>query len=90
MQKLLLVLFLIYCYNMFSFFIMRIILFFMLEVEMIPCSQFSRFLLLGELLFFSKMYFVQEAVARSEEFKKSVEAKMALRQSNLNPERPGE
>ncbi|KAL3523412.1 hypothetical protein ACH5RR_016246 [Cinchona calisaya] len=30
----------------------------------------------------------EEAVARSEEFKKSVEAKMALRQSNLNPERP--
>ncbi|CAH2041879.1 unnamed protein product [Thlaspi arvense] len=29
----------------------------------------------------------EEAVAR-EEFKKSVEAKMALRQSNLNPERP--
>ncbi|XP_052203853.1 regulator of nonsense transcripts UPF2 isoform X2 [Diospyros lotus] len=30
----------------------------------------------------------QEAVARHEELKKSVEAKMALRQSNLNPERP--
>ncbi|XP_059628243.1 regulator of nonsense transcripts UPF2 [Cornus florida] len=30
----------------------------------------------------------EEAVARLEEFKKSVEAKMALRQSNLNPERP--
>ncbi|GFZ14825.1 regulator of nonsense transcripts UPF2 [Actinidia rufa] len=30
----------------------------------------------------------EEAVARHEEFKKSVEAKMALRQSNLNPERP--
>lgn len=32
---------------------------------------------------------MQEAVARLEEFKKSVEAKMSLRQSNLNPERPG-
>jgi len=32
---------------------------------------------------------MQEAVARLEEIKKSVEAKMALRQSNLNPERPG-
>ncbi|EYU24490.1 hypothetical protein MIMGU_mgv1a000416mg [Erythranthe guttata] len=31
---------------------------------------------------------VQEAVARLEEIKKSVEAKMALRQSNLNPDRP--
>ncbi|KAH6806703.1 regulator of nonsense transcripts UPF2 [Perilla frutescens var. frutescens] len=30
----------------------------------------------------------EEAVARLEEFKKSVEVKMALRQSNLNPERP--
>ncbi|XP_051119290.1 regulator of nonsense transcripts UPF2 isoform X2 [Andrographis paniculata] len=30
----------------------------------------------------------EEAVARLEEFKKSIEAKMALRQSNLNPERP--
>ncbi|KAK9282639.1 hypothetical protein L1049_010858 [Liquidambar formosana] len=30
----------------------------------------------------------EEAVARLEEFKKSMEAKMALRQSNLNPERP--
>ncbi|XP_027185335.1 regulator of nonsense transcripts UPF2 [Coffea eugenioides] len=30
----------------------------------------------------------EESVARSEEFKKSVEAKMALRQSNMNPERP--
>ncbi|KAL2555376.1 Regulator of nonsense transcripts UPF2 [Forsythia ovata] len=30
----------------------------------------------------------EEAVARLEEFKKSVEAKMVLRQSNLNPERP--
>ncbi|PIN10169.1 hypothetical protein CDL12_17245 [Handroanthus impetiginosus] len=30
----------------------------------------------------------EEAVARQEEFKKSVEAKMALRQSNLNPDRP--
>ncbi|KAL6980419.1 Regulator of nonsense transcripts upf2 [Sarracenia purpurea var. burkii] len=30
----------------------------------------------------------EEAVARFEEFKKSVEAKMALRLSNLNPERP--
>ncbi|QCE13682.1 regulator of nonsense transcripts 2 [Vigna unguiculata] len=30
----------------------------------------------------------EEAVARLEEIKKSVEAKMALRQSNLNPERP--
>jgi len=28
-------------------------------------------------------------VARQEEIKKSFEAKMALRQSNLNPERPG-
>lgn len=33
---------------------------------------------------------MQEAVARLEEFKKSVEAKKALRQSNLNPERPGQ
>lgn len=33
--------------------------------------------------------FMQEAVARHEEFKKSVEAKMTLRQNNLNPERPG-
>ncbi|KAL0380267.1 UNVERIFIED_CONTAM: Regulator of nonsense transcripts UPF2 [Sesamum angustifolium] len=33
-------------------------------------------------------YPVQEAAARLEEFKKSVEAKMALRQSNLNPDRP--
>lgn len=32
---------------------------------------------------------MQEAVARLEEFKKSVEAKIALRQANLNPERPG-
>lgn len=32
---------------------------------------------------------MQEAVARHEEFKKSVEAKIALRQNNLNPERPG-
>jgi len=32
---------------------------------------------------------MQEAVARLEEIKKSIEAKMALRQSNLNPERPG-
>ncbi|GMG99374.1 hypothetical protein Nepgr_001214 [Nepenthes gracilis] len=30
----------------------------------------------------------EEAVARLEEFKKSVEAKLALRHSNLNPERP--
>lgn len=30
----------------------------------------------------------EEAVARLEEFKKSMEAKMALRQTNLNPERP--
>ncbi|KAI3463563.1 hypothetical protein Pfo_020226 [Paulownia fortunei] len=30
----------------------------------------------------------EEAVARLDEFKKSVEAKMALRQSNLNPDRP--
>ncbi|XP_057981862.1 regulator of nonsense transcripts UPF2 isoform X1 [Malania oleifera] len=30
----------------------------------------------------------EEAVARLEEFKKSMEAKMALRHSNLNPERP--
>uniref|UniRef100_A0A5B6Z5R2 Putative regulator of nonsense transcripts UPF2 isoform X2 n=1 Tax=Davidia involucrata TaxID=16924 RepID=A0A5B6Z5R2_DAVIN len=30
----------------------------------------------------------EEAIARLEEFKKSVEAKKALRQSNLNPERP--
>ncbi|KAL3617609.1 Regulator of nonsense transcripts upf2 [Castilleja foliolosa] len=30
----------------------------------------------------------EETVARLEEFKKSVEAKMALRQSNLNPDRP--
>ena len=33
--------------------------------------------------------FLQEAAARLEEIKKSIEAKMALRQSNLNPERPG-
>ena len=31
----------------------------------------------------------KEALARLEEIKKSIEAKMALRQSNLNPERPG-
>ncbi|KAL6494999.1 Regulator of nonsense transcripts upf2 [Orobanche gracilis] len=31
---------------------------------------------------------VSEAVARLEEFKKSVEGKMALRRSNLNPDRP--
>ncbi|KAG6410635.1 hypothetical protein SASPL_128700 [Salvia splendens] len=31
----------------------------------------------------------EETIARLEEFKKSIEAKMALRQSNLNPERPG-
>ncbi|KAK9911705.1 hypothetical protein M0R45_035600 [Rubus argutus] len=30
----------------------------------------------------------EEAVARLEEIKKSIESKMALRQSNLNPERP--
>ncbi|CAI9091024.1 OLC1v1025941C1 [Oldenlandia corymbosa var. corymbosa] len=30
----------------------------------------------------------EESVARLEEFKKSMEAKLALRQSNLNPERP--
>lgn len=35
-------------------------------------------------------FLLQEAVARLEEIKKSVEAKMALRQSNLNPERPGQ
>lgn len=29
-------------------------------------------------------------MARLEEIKKSIESKMALRQSNLNPERPGE
>lgn len=34
--------------------------------------------------------FLQEAAARLEEIKKSIEAKMALRQSNLNPERPGQ
>lgn len=34
--------------------------------------------------------FFQEAVARLEEIKKSIESKIALRQSNLNPERPGE
>lgn len=33
--------------------------------------------------------FLQEAAARLEEVKKSIEAKMAFRQSNLNPERPG-
>lgn len=32
---------------------------------------------------------LQEALARLEEIKKSVEAKMTLRQNNLNPERPG-
>ncbi|KAG4957160.1 hypothetical protein JHK85_043540 [Glycine max] len=32
--------------------------------------------------------FTSEAVARLEEIKKSIEAKLALRQSNLNPERP--
>ncbi|KAF8397616.1 hypothetical protein HHK36_016536 [Tetracentron sinense] len=32
---------------------------------------------------------LQETVARIEEFKKSMEAKIALRQRNLNPERPG-
>jgi regulator of nonsense transcripts 2 len=31
----------------------------------------------------------QEVVAHLEEIKKSIEAKMELRQSNLNPERPG-
>lgn len=31
----------------------------------------------------------QEAVAHLEEIKKSIEAKIALRQSNLNPDRPG-
>ncbi|EFH38481.1 predicted protein, partial [Arabidopsis lyrata subsp. lyrata] len=30
----------------------------------------------------------EEALARLEEIKKSVEAKMTLRQNNLNPERP--
>ncbi|KAK7287132.1 hypothetical protein RIF29_00197 [Crotalaria pallida] len=36
-----------------------------------------------------KLYnIVLEAVARLEEVKKSIETKMALRQSNLNPERP--
>ena len=40
-------------------------------------------------LFCSKKFLMQEAVARLEEIKKSIEAKMALRQSNLNPERPG-
>lgn len=43
-------------------------------------NEFSR-------LIFS--FWLQEAVAHLEEIKKSVEAKMALRQSNLNPERPG-
>lgn len=33
---------------------------------------------------------MQEAAARLDEVKKSIEAKMALRQSNLNPERPGQ
>ncbi|KAJ6432783.1 hypothetical protein OIU84_019923 [Salix udensis] len=31
----------------------------------------------------------EEAAARQEEMKKSIEAKVALRQSNLNPDRPG-
>lgn len=35
------------------------------------------------------IFHCQEAVARLEEMKKSIEAKVALRQSNLNPERPG-
>jgi hypothetical protein len=35
------------------------------------------------------LFVCQEAVARLEEMKKSIEAKVALRQSNLNPERPG-
>ena len=35
------------------------------------------------------LLWMQEAI-RLEEFKKSVEAKIALRQSNLNPERPGQ
>ena len=34
-------------------------------------------------------FLFQEAVARLEEFKKSMETKMALRRANLNPERPG-
>ena len=32
---------------------------------------------------------MQESVARLEEFKRSIDAKIALRNSNLNPERPG-
>jgi len=32
---------------------------------------------------------VQESVARLEEYKRSIDAKIALRNSNLNPERPG-
>lgn len=52
-----------------------------------------------EWFFFIRSYFdithiyvlfqLQEAVARLEEIKKSIEGKMALRQTNLNPERPG-
>lgn len=34
-------------------------------------------------------FLLQEAAARLEEIKKSIDAKVALRQSNLNPERPG-
>ena len=42
-----------------------------------------------EMTFQGCYFLLQEAAARLEEMKKSVEAKMALRQSNLNPERPG-
>lgn len=49
------------------------------------------FLLLWiELIWAYSFHRMQEAAARLDEVKKSIEAKMALRQSNLNPERPGQ
>lgn len=54
------------------------------------CSHFGWvFLYRNEFLRLLFSFLLQESVARLEEIKKSVEAKMALRQSNLNPERPG-
>lgn len=47
------------------------------------------FVKINDLVHKITFFLLQEAAARLEEIKKSIEAKMALRQSNLNPERPG-
>lgn len=63
----------------------------MLEyLELPSCAHFGWvFLYRNDFLRLLFSFLLQEAVARLEEIKKSMEAKMALRQSNLNPERPG-